>query len=152
MDPWRGLQSRCMSQVIAWLVVAIVAAVVEIFSPLFGFIFASAAALLAGGAARMGVPLPGQVGIFAGVLFLGVLLLRPWVLSRRASPGVPSRTDRLVGLAGVVTQAIDPESGAGRVLVDGQDWAAKAPDRLSEGVAVVVNGADGIVLTVASSE
>jgi membrane protein implicated in regulation of membrane protease activity len=142
-----------MSQALLWLIVAIGAAVVEVLSPLFGFIFAAVAAVLAAACARMGLPLPVQVGAFTLVLLFGVFLLRPRLLSLRSSPaapGVPSRTDRLLGQAGHVTQAIDPSAGTGRVLVGGEDWAASAERPLPEGSKIVVNGADGIVLTVAS--
>jgi len=61
---------------------------------------------------------------------------------------VPSRTEKLVGQRGVLTEAIDPIRGTGRVNVGGDDWAARADKPLPAGAEVVVDGADGIVLRV----
>ena len=44
------------------------------------------------------------------------------------APGVPSRTDALVGREGIVTHDIEATVGAGRVNVGGEDWAARAGD------------------------
>jgi membrane protein implicated in regulation of membrane protease activity len=64
------------------------------------------------------------------------------------SRGVPSRTDQLIGKEGVVTHDIDPTTGAGRVNVGGEDWAARSIERIPAGTHVRVVGADGIVLEV----
>ena len=65
-----------------------------------------------------------------------------------ARPGVPSRTEALVGREGVVTHDIEPTVGAGRVNVGGEDWAARSADADPAGTRVRVVGADGIVLEV----
>jgi membrane protein implicated in regulation of membrane protease activity len=64
------------------------------------------------------------------------------------TPGVPSRTELLIGSRGVVTQAIDTTLGTGRVTVKGEDWAARSPGVVPAGVEVRVIAADGIVLEV----
>jgi membrane protein implicated in regulation of membrane protease activity len=63
---------------------------------------------------------------------------------------VPSRTDKLVGQRGVVTEAIDPVRGTGRVNAGGEDWAARSEAPLPVGAEIVVDGSDGIVLRVSS--
>jgi membrane protein implicated in regulation of membrane protease activity len=63
-------------------------------------------------------------------------------------PGVPGRTEALVGRHGVVTEAIDPVRGTGRVNVGGQDWAARSGADVEPGTRITVTGADGIVLEV----
>jgi membrane-bound serine protease (ClpP class) len=64
------------------------------------------------------------------------------------APGVPSRTEALVGREGVVTHDIETILGAGRVNVGGEDWAARALAPVTAGTRVRVVRADGIVLEV----
>lgn len=142
-----------MSLPYAWIALAIVAAVVEVLSPLFGFIFVSGAALGAALAAGLSVGLPGQVLAFTGLLLASLGLLRPRLVKRLSpTPSIPSRTERLQGLVGRVSEAIDPERGTGRVEVEGEDWAARCEVPLPAGSRAVVGGADGIVLIVSPAE
>ena len=137
-----------MSPAITWLLVAIIAAIVEIVSPLFGFIFVSAAAVVAAIIAACGVSLSLQITAFTVAVVLGLLLLRPRFVARLGAKGVPSRTEALVGKRGLVTEQIDPVLGTGRVIVAGEDWAARSALRLPAGAEVRVDGADSIVLQV----
>jgi membrane protein implicated in regulation of membrane protease activity len=98
--------------------------------------------------ASLGVGLPAQAITFAVTAWLLPVLLRRQLVRRLAGRGVPSRTDALVGLRGEVTNAIDPILATGRVIVNGQDWAARGSGPLPAGTQVEVVGADGIVLIV----
>ncbi len=90
-----------------------------------------------------------QVLSFAVVVAVSLALLRPRMLGWLGrTPGVPSRTDTLIGKQGQVTQAINPTLGTGRVIVAGEDWAARSTSVVAAGVDVRVVGADGIVLEV----
>ena len=95
----------------AWVILGVIAAVVEVSIPHFG-------------------------------------LIRPRMMSRLGSQGVPSRTEPLIGREGVVTFDIETTVGAGRVNVGGEDWAARAPTPLAAGTRIRVVAADGIVLEV----
>lgn len=135
--------------VIGWLVLAILAAIVEVLSPFFGFIFVTVAALVAGVLGALGLSVPGQLLVFGVSLFVCLALIRPRLIARIApAVGVPSRTDRLLGARGRVVEPIDPIEGTGRVLVDGTDWAARSTLALPVGADIVVCGADGITLEV----
>lgn len=131
-----------------WIVVAIVAAVVEISIPHFGLIFVSVAAAAAALAAALGAGILMQLALFTVTLVASFFLLRPLFLKKLHGPGVPNRTDALLGREGIVTEAIDPISGTGRVNVGGQDWAARSASAVAAGTIVKVAGADGIVLEV----
>ena len=131
-----------------WLIVALIAGIVEILVPIFGFIFVSFAAVAAALAALAGMAPAWQVVLFAGALFFSMAVLRPVAQRALKARGVPSRTDALVGRRGQVIQAIDPVVGTGRVNVGGDDWAARSPAPVAAGSEVVVDGADGIVLLV----
>jgi len=129
--------------------IAILAAIVEISIPHFGVIFVSLAAAGSLVAALLGVGIPTQIVAFIIVLGASWAFLRPRVIARiGVAPGVPSRTQALVGADGIVTHDIDPTVGAGRVNVGGQDWAARSASPLASGTKVRVVGADGIVLEV----
>jgi membrane protein implicated in regulation of membrane protease activity len=131
-----------------WVGVAVLAAIVEVATPSFGWIFASGAALCAVLAAALGAPLALQLLLFSLVLVASLVVLRPRMLKKLGAIGVPTRTAALVGKLGEVSVAIDPVAGTGRVLVDGEDWAARSHSTLSQGARVRVTGADGIQLEV----
>lgn len=135
------------SPVLVWVVVAVVSAVIEISIPHFGVIFGSLGAAAAALVAGVGFGLPLQLVTFVVVLGVSLVVLRPRLMGK-VSPGVPSRTDSLIGHEGVVTEAIEPTLGMGRVNVSGQDWAARARTPLPADTRVRVVGADGIVLEV----
>jgi membrane protein implicated in regulation of membrane protease activity len=137
------------SSAFAWTALAIVAAIVEVSIPHFGVIFVSAGAVGAAVVAAIGLGIPVQVVVFAVVLALSLMLLRPRIVARLSTgPGVPSRTEALIGHDGVVTHDIESTIGAGRVNVGGQDWAARSTTPLAAGTRVRVVGADGLVLEV----
>lgn len=133
-----------------WFLVALLAAIVEIVSPTFGFIFVSGAALVSFLFAALGVAWFWQLLVFAITVVVGLLLVRPR-LNRAfgSTKPVPSRAERLLGLQGVVTEEINPVQGTGRVLVGGEDWSARSIDRIPIGTHVVVDHIEGIVLIVA---
>lgn len=135
-------------QALAWLVLAIVAAVIEMSVPHFGSVFVSAGALAAAAAAVLSAGVPVQIVAFAFVLVVSAVVLRPWLVARAAGRGIPSRTGQLIGKDGVVTHEIDPAVGTGRVNVGGEDWAARSAGAVAAGTHVRVVGADGIVLEV----
>jgi membrane protein implicated in regulation of membrane protease activity len=131
-----------------WVTVALVAAVIEISVPHFGIIFVSLGAVAAAAAAYLALGVVPQLALFIVVVGVSFLVIRPRVVKGMSSPGVPGRADSLVGREGVVTQDIDSTVGAGRVNVEGQDWAARAASPIAAGTRVKVSRADGIVLEV----
>jgi membrane protein implicated in regulation of membrane protease activity len=133
---------------LVWLVLAIVAGIVEVSIPHFGLIFVSLASVAAAAAAALGFGLTPQLLLFTVTLVAALALLRPLFVRKLHGPGVPGRTEALVGRDGVVTEEIDPVRGTGRVNVGGQDWAARSAATVPTGTLIRVVGADGIVLEV----
>lgn len=131
-----------------WVAIAIIAAIIEVSIPHFGVIFVSVGAVAAALVSALGYDFTVQILIFVIALGLSLGLLRPRLLKQLGAPGVPSRTDTLMGREGIVTHEIEPTLGTGRVTVAGQDWAARAPSPLPIGTRIRVVGADGIVLEV----
>jgi len=136
------------SAAVAWVVLAVVAAVVEITIPHFGLIFVSVAAVAAALVSAAGFGAVGQSATFAVALALSLGLLRPRMVAKLGSRGIPSRTDTLIGRDGVVTFDIEATVGAGRVNVGGEDWAARSAVPIAAGTRIRVVSADGIVLEV----
>lgn len=136
------------SGALLWLVVAIAAAVVEISIPHFGLIFVSFAAVVAAVTSGLGAGVVPQLALFTIALVASFVTLRPMFLKKMYGPGVPGRTEALVGRDGVVSEQIDPVRGTGRVNVGGQDWAARSVSEIEAGARITVTGADGIVLEV----
>jgi membrane protein implicated in regulation of membrane protease activity len=133
---------------LSWLGVAFVAAILEVSIPHFGSAFVSAGAIAAAAAAYLGFGIPLQIGTFIVVMVVSLIALRSSLVGHLAGPGVPTRTQPLVGRHGIVTHDIDPTLGTGRVTVAGEDWAARSVDAIAAGTKVTVVGADGIVLEV----
>jgi membrane protein implicated in regulation of membrane protease activity len=133
---------------LGWLGIAFVAAVIEISVPHFGSLFVSLGALAGGTAALLGFGVPVQVGTFIVVMVASLAGLRSRLIGRIGGPGVPSRTEQVIGRHGMVTHDIDPVVGSGRVNVAGEDWAARSGDVIAAGTKIKVVGADGIVLEV----
>lgn len=133
---------------LVWVALAVAAAILEVTIPHFGVVFVAVAALPAALAAYFGLGLAAQLAVFVVVLAVSLMVLRPRLMARLDAPGVPSRTEALIGREGVVTHDIETTVGAGRVNVHGQDWAARAPESIPAGTRVRVVGADGIVLEV----
>jgi membrane protein implicated in regulation of membrane protease activity len=132
----------------AWLTVAIVAAIIEVSVPHFGSAFVSAGAIAAAAAAYFEFSVASQFATFVAVLTASIVLLRSRILNRIAGPGVPSRTEPLIGKHAVVTHDLDATVGGGRVNVGGEDWAARSTEPIAAGAKVRITGADGIVLEV----
>jgi inner membrane protein len=131
-----------------WVMIAIVSAIIEVSIPHFGMIFASLGAAAGAVAAAFGFGLSVQIIAFVVVLGASLAVLRPRLMGNTSAPGVPSRTEALLGHEGIVTHDIDLTLGAGRVNVGGQDWAARSASPIASGTRIRVTGADGIVLEV----
>jgi membrane protein implicated in regulation of membrane protease activity len=138
------------SAIVAWVALAVVAGILEVSIPHFGVIFVSLAAGVSALAAAAGFGPLVQWIVFALTLGVSLAVLRPRLVGGMGAPGVPSRTQGLIGREGIVTHDIESTIGAGRVNVGGEDWAARAATPLRTGTRVRVLAADGIVLEVTS--
>ena len=86
--------------VLAWLAVAFIAAVLEVSVPHFGSAFVSAGAIAAAASAFFGFSVPVQIGTFAVVMVVSLVMLRSTLVGYLGGKGVPSRTDALIGREG----------------------------------------------------
>lgn len=138
-----------------WFIAALVFFILEIVTPGFVLMWFGVGALVSGLLELAGVHnATVQVVVFVLVSILLVTLSRTIFKNffMRASPGSGLKTnmDALVGKVGVVTERIDNELSNGRVLVEGQDWLARAADNapIDPGARVRITRFEGARLTV----
>jgi membrane protein implicated in regulation of membrane protease activity len=135
-----------------WFVAALLLFVAEMIAPGFWLLSVAAGALAAG---LVALVLPGVLApalTFAAGTLLSLLGIRPFLLRRLHPTGGEIRTnvDALAGKLGIVSERIDPGTGKGRVLVEGEDWRAAAlmDVPLEPGTRVMVVRVEGATLYV----
>ncbi len=119
MNPW-----------LIWIIVAIVMFIAEIFTPGFLLACLGLGCLASGIFALIGAGLSVQVIVFIITTLVVFFGIRPFILKRfyKAAKGVKTNVDALVGKQGMVTEAIDPLKGSGRVVVAGESWRGITED------------------------
>jgi len=134
-----------------WVGIALLFTIIELMPGPFGFILVSASALAAAAVDALGQPAWAQVVVFGVCCLVSLTFLRSRIVGKIAeAPGVPSRTEKLVGHRGRVVEAIDPAGSHGRVMVEGTDWAADSENKsaIAVNAEVEVVGSRGIRLIV----
>ncbi|MFD7660342.1 NfeD family protein [Actinosynnema sp. NPDC059797] len=125
---------------LAWSLVALLLGAVEVLTLTGALGVLGGAALLAAGAAAVGLPAAAQFAVFALASVLALVLLRP--LARRHRRGAASArfgVDALVGESGPVLREVSRDGG--RVRIAGEEWTARPFDDalvIPEGVTVEV--------------
>ena len=115
------------SAVVAWTLLGIALAILEITAPIFVFASLAVAAGSAAIAASLGVPLEGQLLVFAIVTVVVLAVARRW--GRRwlaARSPFPTNVDALPGTQAQVRTAIDNTRDEGRGLLQGMEWTARS--------------------------
>jgi membrane protein implicated in regulation of membrane protease activity len=131
-----------------WTLVAVAAGFIEILVPYFTFSFVSIGAIVAALVAlRFGLEI--QCLGFAVTLIVSLVFVRPRLIERfQIANKMVGRNEAMHGLSGIVTEEIDSVRATGRVLVNGQDWAARSDQVITIGKNITVDRSDGIVLIV----
>lgn len=139
-----------MSPALAWLVAALVLGIIEVLTVDLFFIMLALAALVAALSAALGLPLIGQILVFAVFSVILLLLVRPWAKEhlRHSTPDVRTNAQALVGREAVTLTRV---SGAdGRVRLAGETWSARSTDgsEVPAGTPVRVVSIDGATAVV----
>ncbi|MCL2498271.1 MAG: NfeD family protein [Symbiobacteriaceae bacterium] len=135
---------------ILWIVVALIAAVVEMATQALVSIWFSVAGVVAFVMAYFNMPLPIQLLSFAVVSIASFLVIRRYILPFTKVKIVPTNVDRIIGMEVFVTKEI-PRRGRGEVRAHGALWSARSDDPdivISEGSSVIVRAIDGATLLV----
>src|SRR5690242_9488164 len=135
-----------------WLVAALLLFVAEMIAPGFWLLSVAVGSLAAG---IVSLILPGVLAptlTFAAGTLLSLVGVRPFLL-RRLHPGgrdIKTNVDALAGRVGIVSERIDPSTGKGRVVVEGEDWRAAAlmDTPLEAGTRVMIVRVEGATLYV----
>ena len=133
-----------------WVIAALLLVVSEMFNGDFWLVCLGIGALLA---AAVSLLLPGLVPgilVFSAGSLVSLWMVRPALLRRFQVPQLRTGVDALLGRSGIVTEAIDPATGAGRVRVEGEDWRGASLDELSlpAGTRISVVQVNGTILVV----
>jgi len=137
-----------MSPALLWLIAALAAVGIEVFTTDLTFALIGVGAATAGVAALVGAPLWLQAVIGVSVSILGIAFVRPVALRhlRRATPQTRTGVDRLPGATAKAISELTVD--AGRINLRGEVWSARLdPDVTSvpvpSGTPVVVTRIDG---------
>lgn len=142
-----------MSDWVLWFVVAGVLMFAEVFTLTFVLGLFGVAAAVAGAGAALGLPVAGEIGLFAGSSVVLWWMVRPLERAHRRQPAIAMGTAALTGRKALVTAEVTAHHG--RVKIGGESWAARAlvPDMvLPAGTHVAVAEVEGATLVVFPEE
>lgn len=115
----------------AWIIILVIMVLIEVFTMGLTTIWFAGGALAAFVVSIAGGGIPAQVIVFLIVSLILLLLIRPLAKTRFNSKRVRTNAESLIGEIGVVTEPIDNLNAQGRIVVHGQEWAART---VQEGV------------------
>lgn len=132
-----------------WVLVAIIAGVIEIFSLGLWFLWLAISAGIVALAAWLGLltGLDTQLLTFALLTLIFIIFTRPLVLKFFNTNDTASNVDALIGQHGIVASTITSLQ-SGQVKVNGETWTAIAGEELETDTRIEVTGIDGVKLRV----
>lgn len=134
-----------------WIIAALLFFLLEIFTAGFAVSCFSFGAIASAVAAGLGLSFLWQLGIFAVVSGLSLAFIRPLIV-KLFYKDCDSKTnvDALIGRTGRVSETIDPDTGKGRVTIDGDAWKAVSTNgqKIKTGTVVRIIAFDSIIATV----
>ncbi|MDE5589976.1 MAG: NfeD family protein [Acetatifactor sp.] len=141
--------------IIIWLVLLIVAIVIEVPTMGLTTIWFAGGALVAILAAILNAPIWLQIILFFAVSLFLLFFTRPLAVKYFNKDRVRTNVESLVGRQAIVTGEIDNLQGIGQVTVGGQEWSARSLDdrqRIAVGNVVIVASISGVKLVVRPDE
>lgn len=141
--------------IIFWLVLLIIAIVIEVLTMGLTSIWFAGGALVSILAALLNAPIWLQVILFFGVSLLLLFFTRPIAVKYFNKDRVRTNVESLVGRQAIVTSEIDNLQGIGQVTVGSQEWSARSVDegqRIPVGSVVIVTSISGVKLMVRPDE
>ncbi|MCR5459082.1 MAG: NfeD family protein [Acetatifactor sp.] len=136
-------------EMIAWIVVLVVAVLVEIISLGLSSIWFAGGALVALIVAALGGPIWLQVILFLVVSFLLLIFTRPIAVKYFNKDRIRTNAESIVGKQGIVITELNNLRGLGQVSVGGQEWSARSSDDgqvIYEGSVVEIVAISGVKL------
>ena len=133
-----------------WLIVFIIALVLEAVTACLVSIWFCAGALVAMFADLFGVSFPIQIAVFLVTSLLLLIFTKPFVNKLLRNTKHKTNIDALINKQAIVTVRIDNLNGTGQVKVEGKDWSARCVDDtvIEAGEIVAVVKIEGVKLVV----
>lgn len=144
-----------MTMMIIWLVVLIIAVVVEVLTMGLTTIWFAGGALVAIVATLLHAPIAIQVVLFFVVSILLLFFTRPVAVKYFNKDRVKTNVESLVGRQAIVISEINNIQGTGQVTVSGQQWSARSVDDnavIPAGAVVNILSINGVKLVVKADE
>jgi membrane protein implicated in regulation of membrane protease activity len=124
-----------MAMWLVWLVIAVAAGVVEVFTLTAALGVLGAAALIPAALAAIGLPLPIQLLTFTIAAAAGVVLVRPIALRHMHKPQLEQfGVNALIGKRAFVLREVTDRDGL--VRIDGEEWTARPAFEDAEAIPV----------------
>lgn len=124
--------------VIAWVVIAVVFAALELVTTTFVSIYIALGAIGAAVVAGVGGGLGAQLGVFAALGVILLLLTRPVLKGRLEAPDIHTNVYTVVGKTGIVTLPIDNDGNTGQIRIGTELWTARTPEGTTRGAVIPV--------------
>lgn len=137
-----------------WLIVTILAAVVEAAVPSLVSVWFVPGGLAACAASVLGAELWLQIVLFLAVSCLALVVTRPLAKKLLSKDKQRTNVDMIIGKHAIVTDPIDNIRAEGRVSVMGNSWSARSAggEPINVGETVVVERIEGVKLIVTQTE
>ena len=142
-------------QAFYWLIIFVIALVVEIATMGLTSIWFAGGALIAWVFAKIGFGTLVQVIVFVIASILLLIITRPIAVKFFNTERQKTNAESLIGDCAVVTEEVDTLNAKGTVVIHGMEWSAKTdePDgKIEAGKVVIVDGIQGVKLIVRDKE
>ncbi len=141
---------------IFWLVLTALFVIVEVATANLVSVWFAAGSFVAMICAFLGADLVLQSVLACGVsgATLAIMLIFKPFKGMKNPEQVPTNSDRVIGMEGVVEEEIDPTLGSGLVKVMGQEWSAVSCNgrNIGAGSRIIVESIVGVKLAVKTKE
>jgi len=147
--------TEIMTMMIIWLVILIIAVVVEVLTMGLTTIWFAGGALVAIVATLLHAPIAVQVVLFFIISLLLLFFTRPVAVKYFNKDRVKTNVESLVGKQAIVISEINNIQGIGQVTVGGQQWSARSMNDnivIPVGAVVDVLSINGVKLIVKADE
>ena len=142
---------QSISAPMIWLILLVIFIVIEIATVGLMTIWFAGGALIAFFISLTPLGVVVQIIAFLIVSLILVLLIRPLVQKKFNSSNIRTNAQTLIDEEAVVIEPIDNLKSQGRVMIKGQEWAARSiedKERFEEGDVVQVTAISGVKLMV----
>ena len=136
---------------IMWIVIAVIAAIIEGCTPQLVSIWFAIGAVVTAIVSVFTDNILVQLAVFVAVSVICIAVTRPLAKKLRSSKGdIPTNCDRYLGKTGEVIVDINNTDAVGQVKVEGSVWSARSStgEPLPVGTKVVVNSIEGVKMIV----